>query len=539
MIEGHAAPTLVRVLDDLASEMAGDFLPADEAIDFLRDEQNDYIRDNGGERLTDDELGRIFDRYRAIERSDRDHWLTTALEQRATQCVRDDDSATEALRVLRAKQASIVEVSPHTVPKGDKALRKIFQRAKEAWKVKMAERLAAEAIEDNELDDQARAHEAEVQRRLDGLRASEDAKDRLAEERLAARPLPPVDVGSLDEMLERGDETKWRVEGVQPVDGRVLVVAQRKAGKTTLVGNLAKSLLDGEPFLGKFPVSPIAGSLVILNYEVSGPTLAKWLADMGFSADARRRLRIVNLRGRENLLATEAGREKLVTLLKGVQAEYLVVDVFARAFSGNQDSNSEVAAWLGELDRVATDGGAREVVLVAHAGWGASGRSRGASALEDWPDSIVNLEMDRDVDTDATGPRYVKAFGRDVDIEKSRLDFDSATRLLTYSGITRAAVRNSKKNDELSEPILAVVKRVPGVTVGLLSKQLRVDGVPFRDTDLPPARRALVASGLVVEARDGKQVHLYLPDNVPEKFRLDELDPGGPSAATPPTTHTQ
>ena len=79
--------------------------------------------------------------------------------------------------------------------------------------------------------------------------------------------------------------------------------AQRKTGKTTAVGNLARCLLTGQPFLWKFDTVPLTGRVVVLNYEVTGAQFARWMHDIDVPAD---RLYVVNLPGRRNLLADAA-----------------------------------------------------------------------------------------------------------------------------------------------------------------------------------------------------------------------------------------
>ena len=55
------------------------------------------------------------------------------------------------------------------------------------------------------------------------------------------------------------------------------IVGQRKVGKTSLIGDLTRSLLTGEAFLGRFEVVKVSGTVAILNYEVSGWQAASWL----------------------------------------------------------------------------------------------------------------------------------------------------------------------------------------------------------------------------------------------------------------------
>ena len=111
------------------------------------------------------------------------------------------------------------------------------------------------------------------------LRIRAAAADLVRAEQERSKPQP--DAGTLEELIARPDEPQWRVEGLVPARGRLLVSAQRKAGKTTLAGNLSRSLLTGNPFLGRFPVRALAGRVGFLNYEVSGKQFARWMDDIG------------------------------------------------------------------------------------------------------------------------------------------------------------------------------------------------------------------------------------------------------------------
>ena len=335
-------------------------------------------------------------------------------------------------------------------------------------------------------------------------------------------PRPPVDFGSLKDMLKRQDALRWRVEGLLAIEARMLIVAQRKSGKTTLTLNLARSLLTGEPFLGRLLVEPVEGSVVFLNYEVSGATFAGWLADVGIPKQLHKRVHVLNLRGRENLLATERGRAQLERMLLDVAAEVVIVDPFGRAFTGDeQNSASQVTRWLGQLDETMTAGGVSEVVLVAHAGWGdgkSAVRARGSSGTEEWADAILRLSRERDL---PGSPRFIEAEGRDVAIDIDRLDYNPATRLLRLTGSGGAQVaRKSAKAELLREPILAIVAATGGITASGIEDALRrLDPrIGFTRGDPSTAVTALVGEGLLERYKDGKSRRHYLSGKAPEKF---------------------
>jgi AAA domain len=127
--------------------------------------------------------------------------------------------------------------------------------------------------------DQAAELAQAVGRKLFDLRVYEIARDKLAAEKQP--PSPPFDAGTLADVLTRPADPPARVVGLIPWEASTLVVAQRKTGKTTLMLNLARCLLTGEDFLGRFPVRPISGSVGFLNYEVSAAQLARWADEHG------------------------------------------------------------------------------------------------------------------------------------------------------------------------------------------------------------------------------------------------------------------
>ena len=148
------------------------------------------------------------------------------------------------------------------------------------------------------LEDKLLPHELAVQRARRKARKIIEAEER--------GELPPFDAGTLGEILARPKPPPSRIEDLVPWQASTLIPAQRKTGKTTFLLNLARSLLTGEDFLGRFGVRPVDGEVAILNYEVSGDQLARWADEVGIPHD---RLFLVNLRGRSNpLWMTKAAR---------------------------------------------------------------------------------------------------------------------------------------------------------------------------------------------------------------------------------------
>jgi hypothetical protein len=131
-----------------------------------------------------------------------------------------------------------------------------------------------------------------------------------------------------------------------------------------------------------------------------------------------------------------------------------------------------------------------EVVLSVHAGWDGE-RSRGSSALEDWADVVATLARDPDDET----VRYLRAFGRDVEVDEDRLVFEADTRTLTLAG---AGSRKRSKAERAVEAAMPDVLDYVTDNPGCSGRNIRenVDGTAGV---LDRARRRLVEQGNVVE----------------------------------------
>jgi hypothetical protein len=217
--------------------------------------------------------------------------------------------------------------------------------------------------------------------------------------------------------------------------------------------------------------------------------LAQWLDSMRIP---RSRLYLINLRARANPLATEQDRSALATLLRSRGTEAVIYDPFGRAYTGkSQNDPGEVGAWLAELDRF-TRGqcGAKDLFLTAHAGWDGE-RTRGASSLEDWADSIITLT--KDGGEDGGGSRYIRAVGRDVDLEEDQLRFHREERYLELARTgSRKVTADKRKTDALRAAIIEIVSKQPKINGTEVEHELREAGVTFQRGEQRPVLKALV-----------------------------------------------
>jgi hypothetical protein len=73
--------------------------------------------------------------------------------------------------------------------------------------------------------------------------------------------------------------TRYRIDTLWPIGGRIMLAAQYKAGKTTLTGNVMRSLCDGVWFLDQFRAEQ--AFVTLIDFEMDKRTVRHWLRDQG------------------------------------------------------------------------------------------------------------------------------------------------------------------------------------------------------------------------------------------------------------------
>jgi AAA domain len=273
----------------------------------------------------------------------------------------------------------------------------------------------------------------DVMAKAHDLRVLRDAK-RI----VAAEDRPPIrkpELVTLRERLARPrSPVQWRITGWQPADSRVMLAAQFKAGKTTVVANLERCLVDGDPFLGAHDVTTVDGSVVTIDLEMSAHQLDDWHTNQKIRNDDR--VIVVPLRGSAAAfdILDPGIRTQWADMLKARGCGYLIVDCLRPVLDAlGLDEHREAGRFLTSLDALLSEAGIPDAAVIHHMGHIAE-RSRGDSRIRDWPDVEWRLVREED---DPASPRYISAYGRDVDIEESLLTYDRTTRRLAIRGGSR------------------------------------------------------------------------------------------------------
>lgn len=367
--------------------------------------------------------------------------------------------------------------------------------------------------------------DADLEHELQRQRVRRDARRLLEAEAGAAAQIPAPT--RLDEFLAVYDpDPEYRIEGLLPTGGNALLAAQHKAGKSTLVANLLRSIVDGAPFLDRHTTRPARVALV--DDELDPRTLRRWLADQTIENTAS--VDVVSLRGRVGTfdILNDQVRARWAEQLRGTNV--LVFDCLRPALDAlGLDENHDAGRFLVALDALKAEAGIDELIVVHHMGHNGE-RSRGDSRILDWPDAIWKIVREKPDDPDS--PRYFSAFGRDVDVHETRLEFDAATRHLRAEGNSRrmAAI------DYACEAVAALLGE-PGPESGLsqvaIEDAMKPSGIPR--SDVREALHQLQKRGrtIVVPATRGAKKHVLLPQ-LASSPQLAASSPASTPTTSPP-----
>ena len=326
--------------------------------------------------------------------------------------------------------------------------------------------------------------QASVDSKTSKLVEDDFANQRFLEMQFALEGEPQRSV-SLKELLAKIiQKSKWVIDSLLPLGARVFLVAQAKAGKTSMAMHLVKCLADGVDFLSRFHVNSPSGRIGYMNFEMTENQIQEWLARQ--KIENIDKVSIWNLRGKPNPFRSKISRKVLVSELQELNITTLIIDTFAKTFSGDANSNSEVTRFLLLLEEVLQEAGVEQLIMLVHAG-NAEKKIRGATALTDHPDGLWFIS------TDSERNRYFHAIGRDIDLPEGKLVFDSSKTTFSY----QEGNRQVSKESSTFEKMLTFISENPGSNAASVDES--VNGTKTYKIKI---RKKLVDQGLV-EIRKG------------------------------------
>lgn len=302
-----------------------------------------------------------------------------------------------------------------------------------------------------------------IQLELQNLRAREEAKKLLDAEKTTSG-YKALDIQGLDKLLEVPDEApQWRINGLMQIGHNATMAARYKVGKTTMVTNMLKSLVDGDPFLGEFHTQKVTRPVVVFNHELSDRQFTAWLRKAGIFNTQM--IIPVNLRGKGLYLQDEEAADWAIEILKKYNAEVWIIDPLQAALRGTVSDDMVASEWISAADRVKAEAGVSELFLVTHTGHlskadengvSSNERSAGSARWSGWPDVLWTYTMDGE------GIRYLSAEGRDISVSERAMAFDEKTGRLTSQGDKSGRVEN--KYNKPYQSLMDLLKANPDKT---------------------------------------------------------------------------
>jgi hypothetical protein len=199
--------------------------------------------------------------------------------------------------------------------------------------------------------------------------------------RVEAAPAPAVQIAGLvltiGELFERAGAVRWAVKGLIPQQGLGFIYGASGTFKSFLALDYALHRAYGMNWMGRRTTQAVPVYLAAEGGAGIMRRIQAW--HKARSMDWRKcpmRVVVVPL-----TLRTQAGTLADAVKASGVACGDLIVDTMSQTFTGNENSNDEVAEFLRVLGTDLRDALHCTVTVVHHSGHSATERPRGASAI--------------------------------------------------------------------------------------------------------------------------------------------------------------
>lgn len=341
-------------------------------------------------------------------------------------------------------------------------------------------------------------HRRDIRRRADEIEAM----------RRFTAPPDHVSATVADLIAHPPQPDPFLIEGVVGMNHNVVITAQYKAGKTTLVAcNLLRSLVDGTPFLDAFDIAPWHGNAAFWSCEMDPSDLVdNYLRPCGY--DNPDRVSVAHLRGYNINILSDVGRAWTVKWLKTRGVRVWAIDSLARLarMAGvNENENDTMLDLLAGIDDIKTEAGVMASFVIAHTGRGemeeGKERARGATAIDDWPDV-------RWIITEDSGVRFLSVEngrGGIQGFKATSLVFDTETKRVVYG----ARDKITHRSETGVQIVLSVVTETPGMSKNATQKKITERTGRGRNTALEWIDEAIDCGFIEVKRGPNRQQCLH------------------------------
>lgn len=349
--------------------------------------------------------------------------------------------------------------------------------------------------EEEEIDE----FERKVREALERIEIKTEAQARFMAKRAGDLEVPEF-VTSWQAAQEVDEDIEWAIEGLIPRDAVAVLSAEKKAGKSTLVHKMIRSVWFEEKFLGSLPAHKPRGSIVLMDFELSRPQLGKWLARNGIAVTEG--IYVTSLRGRAKdfSITNPTHRARIADDLRSKNCRMLVLDPagpYFRVLGADEQSNSEMGIAFDAIIALKTEADIDTVVVTLHAGHGDKSRARGASVLLDIPDVLMSLQKG----SNGSSVRTFSATGRDVDVDTISFQYDKES-----GDLVLVDDKDAKEQSRLEDVtyVLKYLDAAPGASTKQITTNLckAIDGCG--DTRAKKAVAHAVKLGYVTTTKEGE-----------------------------------
>lgn len=284
---------------------------------------------------------------------------------------------------------------------------------------------------------------------------------------------PPEDTGgTLDALLKKEFVARpFYIDKLLMERHIITITGQAKSGKTTLTGNVVKSLVDGNEFLNQFAVNKISGRVGMWNCEMDEQDYITYLAAMNIQNTGA--VAIKNLRGYPVSLMSDAGSEWTIKWLNVNDVEVWIPDPWSNIVSWadhKENDNSDLKNLQTRIMEILRQTNVKTVLIPTHPNKAEGKESvdpstRGAQVMEDWPDALWKYVKDDEK------VRSLYVYGRGVDLPATGLSFDSTTNSLSVRSQVGESPSGAVRS-EVYDKIMAIVSENKGINQGEICKSI-------------------------------------------------------------------
>ncbi len=273
----------------------------------------------------------------------------------------------------------------------------------------------------------------------------------------SAPPQRSTAIQSLDDWLDGEDPPLDVVLGdgkdgaILPIDGKGLIAGGTGIGKTNLLLRLGRSLCEGTPFLGRFPV-PEPRTVLHVALEGSRRGLRRRLRKVWADAPPEARSRYFLVFMQLNLGTPEDVIE-LERLILKARAAVVILDPLRNAHTWDENDSRDTALLTSTVDGIIARYNC--AIIAAHHDRkkppltkrdSGTDRIRGSTALAGWLSFCLSVEKDKTPDTLIA--EWTKVRDAEEGLTELTLTFDRET--LDFDATERTAVSKVSDDDVLT-----------------------------------------------------------------------------------------